>query len=117
MPELPDVELAKRRLDRALGGSTVTSARSGDRRILRPHSPNAFTRALVDRAAREVGRRGEGLGIPLHDGGMVLSHLGVTGWWVERETEDPPERAVRARTDLTRRNRRLLSVSDVDAAR
>jgi formamidopyrimidine-DNA glycosylase len=74
------------------------------RRIFRPASPAAFTRALVGAKAREVRRIGKHLLITLERGGAplgLLSHLGMTGKWlcVAGEGESPPSHS-RARFRL-----------------
>lgn len=90
MPELPDVEWAARQLRAWLRGAVVRSARSTDRRVLRPTSPAAFGRALSGRRVRGVSRRGKWLRIELDDGHRLFSHLGMTGSWVERDAGAGP---------------------------
>ncbi|HEY1957901.1 MAG TPA: bifunctional DNA-formamidopyrimidine glycosylase/DNA-(apurinic or apyrimidinic site) lyase [Polyangiaceae bacterium] len=116
MPELPDVEIVRRKLASVLEGAKVTSASSDDRRILRPAAPSAFTRALVGRRVVGIDRRGKWLRVRLDDGARVFSHLGLTGWWVARPPEAPPERFERARIDVARGKRRA-SVRYVDPRR
>jgi formamidopyrimidine-DNA glycosylase len=117
MPELPDVEVVRRRLERGLRGATITSARSADRYILRPQSPTVLARALARRKVREVGRRGKWLRLLLDDGGRLFCHLGMTGWWVERGTGDPKERSERARIDVVRDGGRSTSLRYLDSRR
>ncbi len=117
MPELPDVEFARRRLEGVLGGATITAAHSEDRRLLRPQSPRALARALVGREVREIGRRGKWLRILLDDGGRLFSHLGMTGWWVERDVDAPKERSERARIDVARGDGVSRSLRYLDARR
>lgn len=105
MPELPDVEIARRQLSRWLRGATITQARSTDRRILRPGSPEAFATALEGRTVRDVERRGKWLKILLADGTRVFSHLGMTGAWVERPAGSREARSEHARIDVERRGR------------
>jgi formamidopyrimidine-DNA glycosylase len=116
MPELPDVEVVRLRLDGVLRGATVTAAASKDRRILRPGAPAGFGRALVGRKVSEVARRGKWLRLALGDGGRLFCHLGMTGWWVEREPEAAAERTERARIDV-RRGRARRSVRYLDGRR
>ncbi len=116
MPELPDVEIARRRLARALDGATVSAARSSDRRVLRPSTPSAFSRALAGRRVRDVGRRGKWLRVSFDGGVLVFSHLGMSGWWVVRDVDAPREPFERARIDVTRRGR-AASVRYVDPRR
>jgi formamidopyrimidine-DNA glycosylase len=85
MPELPEVEHARRCLERWLGGQTVT---------------RAFSRTLVGRDVTSVERRGKWLRLTLSDGLLLFSHLGMTGRWLRRAPGDPPERWERARVDV-----------------
>src|SRR5579883_382746 len=117
MPELPDVEWAARQLRAWLRGAVVRSARSTDRRVLRPTSPAAFGRALSGRRVRGVSRRGKWLRIELDDGHRLFSHLGMTGSWVERDAGAGPERHERARIDVARDDGRRSSLRYVDARR
>jgi formamidopyrimidine-DNA glycosylase len=117
MPELPDVEIAKRRLAHALGGATITAAQSKDRWVLRPHAPSALTKSLVGRKVREVNRRGKWLRVLLEDGGKLFSHLGMTGWWIEREPEYPKERSERARIDVVGDDGKPRSARYMDSRR
>jgi formamidopyrimidine-DNA glycosylase len=117
MPELPDVEIAKRRLHDALSGTKILAASSSDRYVLRPRSPVVFSSTLVGRSIRDIGRRGKWLRIVLDDGTRLFSHLGMTGWWVERDADAPTERSERARIDVARRGRQARSVRYVDARR
>lgn len=105
MPELPDVEIARRRLERILRGAKITRAQSGDRRVLRPQSPATFARALAGRTVRAVERRGKWLRVRLDDGTRLFSHLGMTGWWVELDRAGEHRRSERARILVTRRGK------------
>jgi formamidopyrimidine-DNA glycosylase len=117
MPELPDVEFARRRLHHGLAKATITAAHSVDKRVLRPEAPGALSRALVGRTVREVSRRGKWLRVLLDDGGRVFSHLGMTGWWVERDVDSPKERSERARLDVETDDGRSRSVRYLDSRR
>src|SRR5215471_7108436 len=117
MPELPDVEVARRLLERSLAGATIRAACSDDRRLLRPGSPSRFSRGLVARTVREVGRRGKWLRVLLDDGTRLFSHLGMTGEWVEADPADPTRRAERARIDAVAGKRSVRSVRYLDSRR
>jgi formamidopyrimidine-DNA glycosylase len=116
MPELPDVEIVRRELERSLVGATVHAAKCADARLTRPGSPGAFARALVGRTFENVVRRGKWLRLDLEDGARVFSHLGMTGGWVRAATDAPPLRFERARIDVVRRGR-AISLRYVDSRR
>lgn len=105
MPELPDVEFAKRRLARVLVGATITRADCSDRRILRPTTPDAFRRATMRHTIRDVSRRGKWVRVVLDDETRLFSHLGMTGWWIEADIGAPQEPAERARLDVVKGGR------------
>src|SRR5437868_6919894 len=117
MPELPDVEFARRELQRWIRGATITRAQSSDRWILRPRSPSALRGGLEGRTVHDVARRGKWLRIELDDGGRLFSHLGMTGGWVKREIDSGKERFERARLDVVDSKRRVSSVRYVDSRR
>ncbi|HVW30882.1 MAG TPA: bifunctional DNA-formamidopyrimidine glycosylase/DNA-(apurinic or apyrimidinic site) lyase [Polyangiaceae bacterium] len=117
MPELPDVEVARRLLEQSLRGTTIHAARCDDRRLLRPRSPGHFARALVGRAVRSVERRGKWLRILFDDGTRLFSHLGMTGEWISGDAEQPPRRSERARLDVGKGERVSRSVRYLDSRR
>jgi formamidopyrimidine-DNA glycosylase len=116
MPELPDVEIARRHLQRWLVGAKVTAAGCSDARLTRPRPPRAFTRTLIGRTVDSVARKGKWLRVSLDDGGLVFSHLGMTGDWLCEPMEAPAKRSERARIDVVHRGR-TVSVRYVDARR
>jgi len=82
MPELPEVEIARRTLERWLGRSQVTRAEAERTRVFRGGGRGAFAR-LRGRLARAE-RHGKVLLVSLDSGQGFLSHLGMTGKWVRR---------------------------------
>src|SRR5882672_5702177 len=117
MPELPDVEVARRNLQRWMARATIVAARCTDRYLLRPGSPRAFERALVGKTVVQVERKGKWLKIVLDDHGRLFSHLGMTGGWVERTVESEARpRFERACLELERRGR-ASSVRYLDSRR
>jgi formamidopyrimidine-DNA glycosylase len=116
MPELPDVEVARRHLRAWLVGAKVTAALCNDARLTRPRPPRAFARALVGKTVTDVARKGKWLRLILDDGRRVFSHLGMTGGWLRAATDAPSERSERARIDVVRRGRGV-SVRYVDGRR
>lgn len=115
MPELTDVEIARRHLEDWLKGATVARVEASDERVA--GAPAPLRRALLGKRVRAVRRRGKWLKIELDDGGRLFSHLGMTGDWVCRKPTDSPERLERARIDVVQRGGRTRSVRYVDARR
>jgi formamidopyrimidine-DNA glycosylase len=106
MPELPEVEVARRNLEKWLRKQTLTQVELSPR-IFVGNAP-AFTKKLTGRTIRKVERRGKWLRLEC-DGDVVLfSHLGMTGKWVLRKHDDPPQPYERARFDSARRSVRYL---------
>jgi len=113
MPELPDVEMARRLLERALLGARITSAVGSDRVILRPGSSRTLSRIAVGRAVQAVERRGKWLRVMLDDGARLFSHLGMTGEWITAGVDEPSARFERARFEVTKgRSRRSIRYLD-----
>jgi formamidopyrimidine-DNA glycosylase len=115
MPELPEVEVARRSLERWLTGAEITLASAKDR-IVVAGAPAAFSRAVVGRRVDEVRRRGKWLRVAFDDGRLAFAHLGMSGKWVRRDPEAPPERWERVRLDAVRRAKKV-SVRYVDPRR
>ena len=108
MPELPEVEIARRNLSRWLRGKTIERVVAPRSRIFRPDGPTALVRALPGRRVRAVERRGKWLRMRLDDGIAVYAHLGMSGRWVARKTEDPPDAHERLRIELGPRTVRYV---------
>src|SRR4051812_23664485 len=116
MPELPDVEMARRLLEQLMRGATITRAESSDGVITRPQSRGTLSRILVGQTVRAVERRGKWLRISVDDGGRLFSHLGMTGDFAAADVEAPPQRFERARFDVTK-GARSRSIRYLDARR
>ena len=107
MPELPEVEVARRNLEKWLRGAALTRVELSPRLYYGGSAP-VFAQRLVGRKIARVERRGKWLRL-ISDGKWVLySHLGMTGKWVLRAHDDPPERFERARLDTRKRSVRYL---------
>lgn len=79
MPELPEVELVARALDKLLRGRSIASAR-----LIRPGlapdtRPAEFARLLKGARIEEVGRRGKHILIHLSSSRVLITHLRMTG--------------------------------------
>jgi formamidopyrimidine-DNA glycosylase len=82
MPELPEVEVVRRGLDRWITGRTIASAQVLHPRAIRRHAagPDDFTARLKGRTLAAPSRRGKYLWVPFADGGeALLAHLGMSG--------------------------------------
>jgi formamidopyrimidine-DNA glycosylase len=79
VPELPEVELVARSLDRLVGGQVIASAK-----LLRPglapeNTPREFAGALRGARVLRVGRRGKHVLAELDNGRVLITHLRMTG--------------------------------------
>lgn len=97
MPELPEVEVVRRGLERFVVGHTV-----GDVTILHPRpvrrhlpGPRDFADRLRGRTIVDARRRGKYLWLPLDDGDAILAHLGMSGQVLVRPAAAEPERHLR----------------------
>ena len=114
MPELPEVEHARRMLESALVGSRVTRLVVHDARVCGgARGAKKLTEALVGRRIESVERRGKWLRWGL-DEGAVFAHLGMTGKWLEERSDAPAARFERLRIDACKMHGNV-SVRYVDA--
>jgi formamidopyrimidine-DNA glycosylase len=102
MPELPEVEFARRCWAQWADGKTVLGVTAQASRILRPRSPKAL-QALRGATFFDFQRRGKNLLLRArrakHEVG-IWSHLGMTGKWVRRPQGAEVPRFARVRVDL-----------------
>lgn len=106
MPELPEVEVARRNLEKWLAGGKLVRVELSPRVFV--GRARAFAAALRGHTLRAVERRGKWMRLVL-DGDLALfSHLGMTGKWVLRDHDAPPERFERARLDTAKRSARYV---------
>ena len=89
MPELPEVEYNRRRLERWVRGSRIVEACTEDERIVRPASPRSFAKRVSGRVVVEIERRGKWLRWLLDDDQRIFIHLGMTGWFERERRADP----------------------------
>ncbi|EPD93947.1 bifunctional DNA-formamidopyrimidine glycosylase/DNA-(apurinic or apyrimidinic site) lyase [Streptomyces albus] len=100
MPELPEVEVVRRGLERWASGRTVSGAQVLHPRAVRRHTagPPDFTARLAGRRLGPARRRGKYLWLPVDDGShAVLAHLGMSGQLLIQPTGAPDERHLRVR--------------------
>jgi formamidopyrimidine-DNA glycosylase len=78
LPELPEVEYTRRRLQRAMVGARITKV-VPRRANLRYPFPADFARRLEQQQVRAVRRRAKYLLVELASGDVLLMHLGMSG--------------------------------------
>jgi formamidopyrimidine-DNA glycosylase len=88
MPELPEVEITARLLDRALGGASVESARAPGLNTLKTFAPPLS--ALDGRTLTSVSRRGKQFVVAFDDELVLLIHLMSAGRLQLYETRASP---------------------------
>ncbi|WP_449063200.1 bifunctional DNA-formamidopyrimidine glycosylase/DNA-(apurinic or apyrimidinic site) lyase [Planomonospora algeriensis] len=99
MPELPEVEVVRRGLERWVAGRTVARAEVLHPRAVRRHVPGAeeFAARLAGRTIGSAERRGKYLWLPLDGSDAILAHLGMSGQLLVAEPDAPLERHLRIR--------------------
>ena len=78
MPELPEVEAERRRLERTMRGATVTRVLLRRANLRRPF-PEGFASRLEGHTIRALRRRGKYLLLDLTSDETLLIHLGMSG--------------------------------------
>lgn len=99
MPELPEVETVRRRLEPVLVGRRFDHVEIGDARLTRPEDPVEVAAELIGERVAAVERRGKYLIVRFESGRVLLIHLRMTGNVLHlppgrREKPDPHRRAV-----------------------
>lgn len=79
MPELPEVEVTRRRIEPALLGRTFRRVRTTGSSYFFLTPPELLRRALAGRRVEGLERLGKYLLLRLDGGGRLLLHLGMTG--------------------------------------
>jgi formamidopyrimidine-DNA glycosylase len=86
MPELPEVESARRVIEQLALGRRIEDVDDSDTYVCRPHAPGEIRAALVGRRLTVAHRRGKsmwcetsGVGRSLHPGPILGVHLGMSG--------------------------------------
>jgi formamidopyrimidine-DNA glycosylase len=105
VPELPEVEVVRRGLERWVAGRTVASVEVHHPRAVRRHleGTDHFVAALTGRTFTAAHRRGKYLWLPLAEadgtptGQALVAHLGMSGQLLVGEPERPVSPHVRIR--------------------
>ncbi len=102
MPELPEVEVVRRGLERHVVGHTVSGVDVLHARPVRRHVGGAedFADRLRGRTVMAARRRGKYLWLPLDTGDALLAHLGMSGQMLVQPPEAEAERHLRVRFRL-----------------
>ena len=79
MPELPEVETVRRRLEPVLVGRRFDGVEILDPRLTRPEDPLEVAAELVGERVEAVARRGKYVVIRFESGRTLLVHLRMTG--------------------------------------
>lgn len=79
MPELPEVETARRILEPQIKGLTITAVQVGRPEVVAHPTAEEFCRALPGQAIEGMARRGKFLSVLLGSGDRFTLHLRMTG--------------------------------------
>jgi formamidopyrimidine-DNA glycosylase len=98
VPELPEVEIVRRGLERHIAGRTIDTVQVLHPRALRRHlaGPDDFAAAIKGRRVTGALRRGKYLWLPVGDD-AVLAHLGMSGQMLVGDPGRPLSAHVRVR--------------------
>ena len=98
MPELPEVETVRSRLEPVLSGRTFERVEIGDARLTRPFDPATVAAQLEGERVASVERRGKYLIVRFESERVLLIHLRMTGSLLvagpDGLPDDPYRRAV-----------------------
>lgn len=114
MPELPEVEVVRRGIDRWATGRTIASVDVLYPRSIRrsPGGASALVDALMSDSFRCASRRGKYLWLPLmkSDDLALVVHLGMSGQVLMRPTKSSDEKHLRVRVAFTDDKRQMRFV-------
>jgi formamidopyrimidine-DNA glycosylase len=101
VPELPEVETVRRRLEPVLVGRRFDRVEILDQRLTRPDDPVEVAAELVGERVEAVDRRGKYVIVRFESGRALLVHLRMTGslLHVDEVPEDDPHRRAVVRLD------------------
>jgi formamidopyrimidine-DNA glycosylase len=97
MPELPEVETVRRRLEPVLTGRRLERVEISDPRLVRPYEPDEVAAELQGERVASVERRGKYLILRFETDRVLLIHLRMTGSLRHSATglaDDPHRRAL-----------------------
>jgi formamidopyrimidine-DNA glycosylase len=99
MPELPEVEVVRRGLERGVTGRRIATVEVNHPRAVRRHlaGPDDFRAVLIGQRIDGARRRGKYLWLPLDSGDAVLAHLGMSGQLLVVPADRPADRHLHVR--------------------
>jgi formamidopyrimidine-DNA glycosylase len=89
VPELPDVELARRFIEEKALGRRIAAVDDSDTWVSRPHAPGEIAGALTGATLTDAHRHGKTMWIETDRGPVLGLHLGMTGGIRVDEDPDP----------------------------
>jgi formamidopyrimidine-DNA glycosylase len=89
VPELPDVELARRVIENRALGRRIADVEDSDVWVCRPHAPGEIAAALKGTALTSAHRHGKTMWVETDTGPVLGLHLGMTGGIRVDEEPDP----------------------------
>lgn len=95
MPELPDVEVFRRRLAHASLHRLIEHTHVYDKSVLRDTTAHGLSQTLSGQSLERTGRRGKQLWVGVSDGRFLVLHFGMTGFVAPGVVEDPPHKHAR----------------------
>src|SRR5690606_33307655 len=95
MPELPEVEVTRRQIERVLVGRTVADVRTTAPSYFFLTPPRELRARLLGRRVTRLERVGKYLVGHLDDGSRLLLHLGMTGQLIAARMQPEPATAKR----------------------
>ena len=91
MPELPEVEVVRRDLDREITGKKIKAVETNGARSIRRHKNRAeFATMLAGKRVTGVARRGKYLLVRLDGGDVLVIHLGMSGQLLRAKSAKEP---------------------------
>jgi formamidopyrimidine-DNA glycosylase len=102
VPELPEVEVVRRGVERHVVGHVLERVEVLHPRPVRRHAagPGDFAARLTGRRVEGARRRGKYLWLPLDNGDAILGHLGMSGQLLVQPEGASDERHLRVRFGL-----------------
>lgn len=92
MPELPEVELHRRHLEKWLAGRTVVDVEVRPAGLLDGNSAQSLKKRLKNVTFEKPVRVGKHIAVPSTKGGALYLHLGMTGNFSRRKAGEPEPR-------------------------